>query len=94
MEHLHAELIYLLTPIVYWPMIEASLGVIAACLPTLRPLFKGWSVERFIAGIRSSFTLRSSNADSSWERNGALRDGDADSSSRSTDGFNRIYKSG
>ena len=27
------------TPLVYWPMIESSLGIVGACLPMLRPLF-------------------------------------------------------
>jgi hypothetical protein len=47
-------------------MIEAALGVIAACLPTLRPLFKGWSVEDFLANMKSTFTLRSTAASSTW----------------------------
>lgn len=29
------------TPIVYWPMVESSLGIVGACLPMLRPLFVG-----------------------------------------------------
>jgi hypothetical protein len=29
---------YFLTPIIYWPLIEASLGIVAACLPLLRPV--------------------------------------------------------
>jgi hypothetical protein len=49
-------------------MIEAALGVIAACLPTLRPLFKGWSVEDFLANMKSTFTLRSTAASSTWRR--------------------------
>ena len=38
----HADLITidLLTPGLYWPMVEASLGVVSACLPSMRPIFK------------------------------------------------------
>ncbi len=31
------------SPIVYWPMIESSMGIMGACLPMLRPLFTGKS---------------------------------------------------
>ena len=27
------------SPLVYWAMIESSLGIVGACLPMLRPLF-------------------------------------------------------
>ena len=30
----------ILTPTLYWPMIEASLGVVGASLPTMRPIAK------------------------------------------------------
>ena len=30
----------LLTPTMYWPMVEASLGIVGACLPLMRPIFK------------------------------------------------------
>ncbi|MCJ1240292.1 hypothetical protein MMC14_008292 [Varicellaria rhodocarpa] len=54
-----------LPPIVYWPLIEASLGVVAACLPTLRPIVQHWSMEELVGSIRSTFsrerlTLKSS----------------------------------
>jgi hypothetical protein len=37
-----------LTPIVYWPLIQAALQIVGACLPMLRPLipsFKGSKSE-------------------------------------------------
>lgn len=34
-----ADISYENTPLVYWPMVESSMGIIGACLPTLRPLF-------------------------------------------------------
>lgn len=33
------------TPLVYWPMVESSLGIVGACLPMLRPLFAVASSE-------------------------------------------------
>lgn len=33
------------TPIVYWPMVESSFGIVGACLPTFRPLFAGASTS-------------------------------------------------
>ncbi|EHL03031.1 hypothetical protein M7I_1005 [Glarea lozoyensis 74030] len=89
------DLSYYLTPIVYWPMISASVGIIAACLPTLRPLFKGWSVELFIANMKSTFTLRSTTASSHWDGTGrskGSRSGDEESLGSSTGGH--LYKPG
>jgi hypothetical protein len=78
-----------LTPIVYWPMIEAALGVIAACLPTLRPLFKGWSVEDFLANMKSTFTLRSTTASSTWKSKGSTR---SDEESLGSSSGGHLYK--
>ena len=40
-----------LTPTLYWPMVEASLGIVGACLPSMRPLWKKYipdgSLQRF-----------------------------------------------
>lgn len=40
-------------------MVELGVGMIAICLPTLRPLFRGWSPESIIRSIRSALSLRS-----------------------------------
>ena len=45
--------------IVLWTSIEPGLGVIGACLPTLRSLFSGLSPESIIRSIRSQFSLHS-----------------------------------
>ncbi|MCJ1312210.1 hypothetical protein MMC25_005884 [Agyrium rufum] len=50
------DLSYYLTPIVYWPMIECSLGVIAACLPTLRPIVRDVSVDHLLSTVKSRLT--------------------------------------
>lgn len=41
----------------YWSMIELGLSIVAACLPTLRPLFGRSSIESWRKSIRSYFTL-------------------------------------
>ena len=38
---------------------EPTLGVISACLPTMRALFHGMSPESIIGSIRSALSLRS-----------------------------------
>ena len=45
--------------IVLWTSIETTLGIIGACLPTLRTLFSGLSPESIIRSIRSQFSLHS-----------------------------------
>ena len=42
-----------------WTSIEPTLGVIGACLPTLRPYFIGVSPESVIRSIRSQISLHS-----------------------------------
>ena len=34
-------------------MVESSLGVVGACLPTMRPIFRNFSLESVIRSIRS-----------------------------------------
>lgn len=47
-------------PLFYWTVPEVCLSVVCANLPTLRPLFHGFSPESAIGSIRSVFSLRSS----------------------------------
>ena len=35
------------------------MGMVAICLPTLRPLFAGWSIEKIVQSVRSAISLRS-----------------------------------
>ena len=37
--------------------------MIAVCLPTLRPMFLSWSLERTVRSVRSATSLRSPNSD-------------------------------
>jgi hypothetical protein len=46
----------LVTNVEIWSEVEACVAVIAACLPTLRPLFAGKSPESLIGSIRSIFS--------------------------------------
>lgn len=48
------------TTVLFWGMIEANLGLLAACLPTLRGLLKLRTVDSLIQSYRSRSWLRSS----------------------------------
>ena len=48
-----ADYSYILTPTIYWPMVESSLGIVGACLPLLRPLFPAASSPGFVRKLRS-----------------------------------------
>lgn len=57
---------YLLTPTVYWPMVESSLGIVGACLPLLRPIFTDTSAKSIFSSVRaliSRSSLRTDSAD-------------------------------
>lgn len=64
---------YFIAPTVYWTSIEASLAIVAATLPTLRPIFRHMSPESVIASIRSVFSLQSIRSGGS--RHSAARSG-------------------
>jgi hypothetical protein len=52
-----------------WGYIEASIGVIAACLPTLRPLMKARMPESIVNSARSKLSLNSlRSSPPSWMR--------------------------
>lgn len=51
------DISYFLTPIMYWPMIEAALGITAACLPTMRCLFvEGAGLNKIYHHVCSSIS--------------------------------------
>lgn len=54
----------LLTPTVYWPMVESSLGVVGACLPLLRPIFTDTSAKSIFSSLRTMLSLSSFRSDS------------------------------
>lgn len=47
------------TVVLAWSQVEAGIGVLAACLPTLRPLFMGKAPESLINSLRSALSLHS-----------------------------------
>ena len=49
----------LLLPTLYWSIIEASLNIVAACLPTLGPLLAKFSLESVVRSVRSAISLHS-----------------------------------
>lgn len=51
-----------ITEYLYWGMIESGIGILAACLPTLQFLFRGWSGKSTISTTRSQPRYRISNS--------------------------------
>ena len=54
----------LLTPMVYWPMIESSLGIVGACLPLLRPIFTDTQASSIFSSLRTILSRSSSRSNS------------------------------
>ncbi|KAF2187321.1 hypothetical protein K469DRAFT_725367 [Zopfia rhizophila CBS 207.26] len=52
----------IITTELYWMILEITLGVLAACLPTLRGLLKSRSVGSVVKSVRSLFTIRSGSS--------------------------------
>lgn len=46
-------------PAVYWSLTETSLAVVSACLPTLLPIFRGFSLKSLLHSLRSKLSLHS-----------------------------------
>lgn len=46
------DITYIMTPTLYWPLIESSLGIVGACLPLMRPLFTGAASKGFVRKLR------------------------------------------
>ncbi|KAH7127177.1 hypothetical protein B0J11DRAFT_558562 [Dendryphion nanum] len=57
------------TASLFWFVVEIAVGIIAACLPTLRGLFKGTRVDSVLRGLRSRLSLGSGSAPSSHDGN-------------------------
>ena len=68
--YLNADGIGHLTTEIWWSMLEMGISVVAACLPTIRPLFGELDPERIIHSIRSMFSLTSLSLTSSARRQG------------------------
>ena len=61
--------------LLFWGMVELGVGMIAICLPTLRPLFRGWSPESLIRSIRSALSMRSAHSGGSSGKKSTGRSG-------------------
>lgn len=49
-----------ITATLYWAVVECGVGILAACLPSLHFLLKGWSWESFVNTTKSIFGYNSS----------------------------------
>ncbi|CAG8956368.1 hypothetical protein HYFRA_00003750 [Hymenoscyphus fraxineus] len=58
---------YFLTPIVYWPLIEANLQIMAACMAMLRPLFIQMAQSQWYQSLRRSLGSRDSGYTKSYD---------------------------
>jgi hypothetical protein len=75
-------LLVLITTSLFWNMLEVSLGIIAACLPTLRGLAKAWLVN----SDRDKISIRSGSASNKSKDSSGSTDGHRkDSSGQGTD---------
>lgn len=54
----------LLTPTVYWPMIESSLGIVGACLPLLRPILTDTRIKSIFSSLCTILSRSSSLSNS------------------------------
>ena len=55
----------MLTPTLYWPLIESSLGIVGACLPLMRPVIQKISPQDVFRSLRSMFQFSASRSNGS-----------------------------
>ncbi|KAI0398550.1 hypothetical protein F5Y17DRAFT_8707 [Xylariaceae sp. FL0594] len=56
------------TNVLVWAYVEVGVGIVAACLPTLKPIFDNRSVESVVASVRSRVSLGSAGSKDSKGR--------------------------
>ncbi|EAT90901.2 hypothetical protein SNOG_01252 [Parastagonospora nodorum SN15] len=79
-------LLVLITTSLFWNMLEVSLGIIAACLPTLRGLAKAKSVDSLVNSDRDKISIRSGSASKKSKDSSGSTDGHRkDNSGQGTD---------
>ena len=88
--------------LVIWTSLEPTLGIVGACLPCIRPAFRGWSPESVLRSVRSALSLRSlRSAGSDMGKDGlgeeskrvnGIRGGGGGEASESTKGFTRMIE--
>ena len=49
-------------PVMYWSVIEVNVGVLSACLPTMRPLYRGYHLNLVVSKISNPFRDQRSTA--------------------------------
>ena len=47
-------------PAFYWSIIETNVGILSACLPTLRPLYDGYKLKSITSRLTSTFNTSKS----------------------------------
>ncbi|KAL9584814.1 MAG: hypothetical protein Q9203_004515 [Teloschistes exilis] len=62
------DVTWLQTPLVYWPLVESSCGIIGACLPLMRPLFAGAASRGFMRDLQSVDIPTSERSDTLWNK--------------------------
>lgn len=63
---------------VYWPMVESSLGIVGACLPLLRPIFTDTPAKNIASSLRAMMSrsnVRTNSADTPSLEYANLKDG-------------------
>lgn len=79
--------------LVFWGMVELGVGMIAICLPTLRPLIAGVSPESIIRSVRSAISLRSIHSGSGRSPRNTTKVLERTASDSSAAGINMDYVS-
>ncbi|RYP60842.1 hypothetical protein DL771_010353 [Monosporascus sp. 5C6A] len=51
------DITFNIAPTLYWTQLEASIAVVSACLPTLRPLFSRFSLETLVYSLASKLSI-------------------------------------
>ncbi|KAI4252134.1 MAG: hypothetical protein LQ352_004456 [Teloschistes flavicans] len=62
------DVTWIQTPLVYWPLVESSCGIIGACLPLMRPLFAGAASRGFMRDLQSVDIPTSERSDTLWNK--------------------------
>ncbi|KAL8690522.1 MAG: hypothetical protein Q9218_004053 [Villophora microphyllina] len=62
------DVTWLQTPMVYWPLVESTCGIIGACLPLMRPLFAGAASRGFMRDLQSVDIPTSERSDTLWNK--------------------------
>ena len=75
----------MLSPTLYWPMIESSLGIVGACLPLMRPVLQKIPPRDMFRSFRSMFEFSAFGSDSSLKRTEAKTSLDVACSPTSTE---------